>query len=341
MAPQARCMMLATAQPRTKEQLGVDPAELDLSFVVIGFNEAAHLGNCLASVRAADLNGLSWELIYVDGGSTDASREIARAAGVSQLLGGEKRRKAAENRNLGLAAALGRHVQFLDGDMVMDPGWPKAALAALTDSGAAAVCGVLLERSTSAVYRALQLDWEADEGPVEFCGGAAMYRTAVIRTAGGFPEDVAFGEEPLLCWRIRNEHGGTIWHLRQTMALHDLAYRGFADYWRRSARTGEAYAEIAARCQGTRDPMWRGAVRSNVQWTVLYGAGALWTLGAPGVWRALPLALLAAVLARKALQRGLHGTPWDVAVLYALHTYFAKLNIGYGILRWRLRRLRG
>lgn len=314
-------------------------SEPEISFVVIGFNEAAHLRTCLDSVCNADLDGHAWELIFVDGGSTDNSREIATAAGVHQLLGGEKRRKAAENRNLGLAHARGRYVQFLDGDMVMDPAWPKAAVAVLErDPVVAAVCGVLLERNTSAVYRALQLDWESPEGATPFCGGAAMYRCEVIRAVDGFPEDVAFGEEPYLCWRIRNELGRSIWHLPRTMALHDLAYKGFADYWRRSARTGEAYAEIASRCRGTKDPLWSDAVRSNLLWTSLYAVGICWIFIVAGPDRIIPLLLLLAVMLRKVIQRVRRGTPLLVAVLYAAHTYFAKLNIGYGILRWYYRR---
>lgn len=318
-----------------------DTPEIDLSFVVIGFNEARHIGTCLASVLAADRDGLRTELIYVDGGSTDESVEIARECGVDQILGGERRRKAAENRNLGLAAARGEFVQFLDGDMVIEPGWPKAALALLAhEPGCAAVCGVLLERNRSATYRALQLDWENPEGPVAYCGGAALWRRAVVAGLGGFPEDVAFGEEPYLCWRARNVQGHSIWHLARTMALHDLAYQGFADYWRRSARTGEAYAEIAARCRRSNDPLWSDAVRSNLRWALIYAIGFGGIFLAPGPLRGIPIALMIIVLARKTAQSLRRGIPPTVAVIYALHTYFAKANIAYGILRWHLRRLR-
>jgi len=312
---------------------------MDVSFVVIGFNEARHIGACLSSVLVADLEGLRSELIYVDGGSTDESVSIARELGVDQILGGERRRKAAENRNVGLAAARGRFVQFLDGDMVMEPGWPKAALAVLDrEADCAAVCGVLLERNRSATYRALQLDWENPEGPVAYCGGAALWRREVVAGLGGFPEDVAYGEEPYLCWRARNEQARTIWHLPRVMALHDLAYQGFADYWRRSARTGEAYAEIAARCRGTKDPLWSDAVRSNLLWLGIYAAGLAWVLFAPGPLRGIPIALMTMVLARKTAQSLRRGIPPGVSTIYALHTYFAKANIAYGILRWYWRR---
>ena len=145
----------------------------------------------------------------------------------------------------------------------------------------------------------------------------------------------------MLCWRARNEQARTIWHLPRVMALHDLAYQGFADYWRRSARTGAAYAEIAARCRGTQDPLWSDAVRSNLLWALIYVLAIGWMLFAPGPLRGIPIALMVIVLARKTAQCLRRGIPPTVAVLYALHTYFAKANIAYGIVRWHLRRSLG
>ena len=66
-------------------------ADVQLSFVVIGFNEGAHLEACLRSVQGAALAPGTWELLFVDGGSTDDSRAIAERVGVT-FLGGEKRR---------------------------------------------------------------------------------------------------------------------------------------------------------------------------------------------------------------------------------------------------------
>lgn len=161
---------------------------IDLSFVVIGYNEAGTLKACLDSVRNADLDGLSWELIYVDGGSIDTSMDIAREAGVDRLLGGETRRRAAENRNLGLEAATGRLVQFLDGDMALFPDWPRAAAEFLYGhEDVAAVCGNLEESSPGILFEALQIDWMPGKAPSGTAAAPRCISAPRCRRRAGFP----------------------------------------------------------------------------------------------------------------------------------------------------------
>jgi GT2 family glycosyltransferase len=227
--------------------------------------------------------------------------------------------------------------------MTLQPDWLCEACALLERRPeVVAVAGRVQERNSSIFYRALQLDWQQPEGEVLYCGGAAMYRRDALTTAGGFPEDVAYGEEPLLCWRIRNEYGGRIYHLPRPMVLHDLAYTGFRDYWRRNVRVGETYAEIAVRLRETHEPFWTPEVRHNLRWFVallLLGVllcTGLLVRGAAGSGIAgLVLLLLTALILRKTIQKRREG--WTVALVYALHTYCAKMGIGYGILRWKRR----
>jgi len=309
----------------------------DISFVVIGYNEGPHIRACLESVRAARLPGVHTEVFYVDGGSRDNSIEEARRVDGARVLGGEKRRRAAENRNLGAQHARGRYIQFVDGDMLLDPDWPALAMAFLDlhpDVGA--VAGALEETNPSYVYRVLQLDWNPREGEVNCFGGAAMYRRDVFERAGGFPEDVSTGEEPLLCWRIRNVAAHQVWYLARRMAQHDLGYRGPGDYWKRCTTNGRAYIEIASRCWTSADPLWRTNVVRNFAWAAVYVAVVVAVFAAP-LWPKLALlALVGLALARVTIKTWRSGHPLSIAAGYAIHCYAAKVPLAWGQLKWLL-----
>ena len=324
----------------TAEDRKVDDSVL--SFVVIGLNEAATLVACLHAVRAAELpSGISSELLYVDGGSRDESIRLARDAGVHRVLGGEGRRKASQNRNLGLEAARGKYVQFVDGDMVIAHDWPAAALAFLEGHPqAAAVCGNLQEARSSVLFKAFEIDWSPREGVIRHCGGAAMYRRATLEKLGGFPVDVEYGEEPYLCWRIRNELGLEIHQLNRRMADHDLSYEGLRDYWGRNTRLGATYAEIAALCAMSQDRLWLREASTNLLLAALIAGGAVGiALGRPWMKVAI-LAITAAILIRKWFQTRRKGYPIAVSLVYALHTYLSKVPLSVGEVQWVWGRVR-
>ncbi len=69
----------------------------------------------------------------------------------------------------------------------------------------------------------------------------------------GFDASLIAGEEPELCRRLR-ARGDQILHVDRPMTGHDLAMTRWQQYWRRAVRAGHAYAEVAARFRGDRDP---------------------------------------------------------------------------------------
>ena len=314
-----------------------------VTFVVIGYNEARTIRECLQSVKTAGRRlSIPSEIIYVDGGSEDESVRIAQDADVDQVLGGEQRRKAAQNRNLGLRRASGSFIQFVDGDMELWPDWPEAALAFIeARPETAVVCGTIREAGRGVFSQALEIDWRPCEGPVRHCGGAAMYRRKTLEQCGGFPEDLPYGEEPYLCWRIRNELGMSIFQLGHTMVTHDLGYTGFGEHMRRLVRVGETYIEIAARCARTTDRLWLREAVANVVWAgaALCVLPAL-AFGSAAVRTAVVAAALL-VLLRKTAQMLCRGYGLRVSITYALHSYFAKLPMAWGELLWIVRHFPG
>ena len=314
---------------------------IDVTFVVIGFNEAGCIGACLQSAIDSQLPaGVTSEVIYVDGGSRDDSVAIAGAIPGVRVLGGDRPRRAAENRNVGLAHAGGRFVQFVDGDMVLDPQWAATAFEYLLEHpNVGIVYGRLREVNPGRLYQAMQHDWAPVTGEVAYCGGAAMHRREVLEKVGGFPEDVKYGEEPYMCWRIRREQKVSIVQLEALMALHDLGHRSLRDYWRQNVRNGAAYIEIATRCFRSDERLWLREVFSIVGWNLVILVWFLALVVGPWPVRIVALSVMALVLGRKAYQALRMGMPPDVCIVFAVHTYAAKLPLGWGLLRWTMRRL--
>jgi glycosyltransferase involved in cell wall biosynthesis len=79
-----------------------------------------------------------WELVVVDDGSTDGTVEHVRARGDARItvIASPRLGHAGRLRNLGIAAAAGELVAFLDSDDVWLPGKLEAQVAALRGSGA-------------------------------------------------------------------------------------------------------------------------------------------------------------------------------------------------------------
>lgn len=83
------------------------------------------LAEAVASVQRQSL--ASWELVLVDDGSTDGSREVAEAFAASDPERirvvehpGRRNRGTGASRNLGMEAATGRYLTFLDADDVYE-----------------------------------------------------------------------------------------------------------------------------------------------------------------------------------------------------------------------------
>jgi hypothetical protein len=207
---------------------------------------------------------------------------------------------------------------------------------------AAAVCGRVRERERErTIYnRICDMEWDAPAGEAKACGCNMMVRVAAFREAGGFLPGLIAGEEPDLFLRLR-QAGWTIFRVDHDMVFHDAAMTEFAQWWRRSVRTGWSFAEGAALHSGSPERHKAREMRSAWFWGVLLpvlslllavptrGLSLLSLLGYP--------ALLARVL-RKNLRRGL--TPADARLL-AVFTVLGKFPQALGQLQYLALRSRG
>ena len=221
----------------------------DLKFgaVAIGRNEGERLKRCLKSLSQAAV------LVYVNSGSSDGSAQWARERGIEVIdLDMSRPFTAARARNAGFKRLRSlipdiNYVQFVDADCELVDGWPEAALAFhKTHMDVAVVCGRRRERYPErTIYNWLcNQEWNRPAGEVRACGGDAMMRVDAFDAAGGYREELIAGEEPELCVRLRGA-GWRIWRLDRPMTLHDAAITDFTQWWRRTMRSGYAFAQGA------------------------------------------------------------------------------------------------
>ena len=123
---------------RTRPLAAAERVAPDVSVIVPIFNKAAYLAECLDSVLGQSLANI--EVICVDDASTDESptiltRYAARDARL-HVVRTPSNRGPGPARNLGIAMASARYVQFTDADDVL----PETALEQLHRRARAGQC---------------------------------------------------------------------------------------------------------------------------------------------------------------------------------------------------------
>ena len=240
--------------------------------VVIGRNEGERLRVCLES-----LTGLINAIVYVDSGSTDGSVELARRKGINVIsLDMTQPFTAARARNAGFAVLNSTHpqlkyVQFIDGDCQLNPTWFETAVTFMTGHPHhAVVCGRRRERfPEQSVYNLLcDIEWNTPTGEASACGGDALIRIAAFTAIGGYRDDLIAGEEPELCFRLR-QMGWKIYRLDTEMTLHDAAMTRFSQWWQRTKRAGFAFAEGSYLHGKSAEKYWVKETRSIVFWGIV------------------------------------------------------------------------
>lgn len=217
-----------------------------VGLVVIGRNEGTNLRQCLLSViKKVD------RVVYVDSGSTDGSIEMAKSLGVEVVeLDLSIPFTAARARNEGVTRLLQinpeiEFVQFVDGDCEVAAQWLEKAYEVISEQPElAVVCGRRRERfPEQSVYNLLcDIEWDTPIGETKECGGDSMMRVSAFERVKGFNPSLIAGEEPELCLRLRQQ-GWKILRIDAEMTLHDAQILHFSQWWRRSLRSGYAYAE--------------------------------------------------------------------------------------------------
>lgn len=214
------------------------------SLIVPAHNSAATIEENLQSLLRQ--RGEGFEIIVVDDGSTDNTRDLVEKYSV-RLITQENRGPAAA-RNNGAMKAAGDILVFTDSDCIVGDRWLLEMLKPFSDTKIVGVQGRYKTTQRELIARFAQYEIEeryekmSKHKYIDFVGSySAAYRKDVFLDAGGFDErfPIASGEDPDLSFRLAamghrmvfnpnalvyHRHPNTLWKY-----LNQKFYRA---YWR-------------------------------------------------------------------------------------------------------------
>jgi len=166
-----------------------------ISVIIPTLDAEGELPGCLATLGEGLVAGLIRELVVSDGGSSDATRDIAEAAGAVVVTGPPSR---GGQLRRGVAAARGGWLLVLHADTQLAPGWTRAVADHLERPGARPAYFRLTFRARGAMP-ALVAGWanlRARLFALPYGDQGLLLRRTAYDRAGGYPdqklmEDVA------------------------------------------------------------------------------------------------------------------------------------------------------
>jgi GT2 family glycosyltransferase len=217
------------------------------SVVICSYNGARTIGETLEAAKKIDYP--SYEIVVVNDGSKDNTREIAESAGVRVITTLNKGLSNA--RNTGMAAANGELIAYLDDDAFPDPHWLTYLASMFLQTDYAAIGGPNLPPDSDGLVancvsaapggpvHVLITDTEAEHIP----GCNFAVRKSALQAIGGFdPRFRVAGDDVDACWRL-HEHGYKIGFSHAAMVWHHRR-NSVGAYWRQQRGYGRAEAML-------------------------------------------------------------------------------------------------
>lgn len=221
-----------------------------VTVVIPARNEERFITQCVESVRLQEVGG-GFEVLVVDGRSTDRTAELARAGGATVVDNPATTIPAA--LNLGLAAARGEILVRFDAHAEMPPGYIAACVRALVEEDAANAGGWRVATGQGVWGRAFGAALASNAG----VGHAAIWREPAagsprrdvetvplgcfpverLRAVGGWAEDLLANEDYELDYRLRAAGGRivfdpAIWSVYRPRESPGAIARQYVNYGR-------------------------------------------------------------------------------------------------------------
>lgn len=184
---------------------------LKISIIIINFNGAKFIENCIDSIKDSDLDGSCYEIIIADNRSSDNSVDlIKRRYPWVRLVEFGENYGFCKGNNLAATYARGSNLFFLNNDTKIGPYTLSRMLSKIESDEGIAICGcrMLNYDGTSTFHCGIGIDilgWPVIKSKLFYIEGSAlMIKKDIFNLLGGFDEDYfMFHEDVDLCWRAR------------------------------------------------------------------------------------------------------------------------------------------
>jgi rSAM/selenodomain-associated transferase 2 len=156
-----------------------------ISVIIPALNEERHINTCIEAITT---EGCACEIIVVDGGSSDRTREKAGSIPGVKVLRSEKGRGL--QMNAGAFMAEGEVLLFLHADTVLEKGWSLSLSVALGDSAVSGGAFTFAIDSPEIKYRLIE-KWVKIRCflfKLPYGDQAIFIRRDVFRSIGGYEE---------------------------------------------------------------------------------------------------------------------------------------------------------
>lgn len=195
------------------------------SIIIRTLNEARRLGEVLDGIAQQETNGLDWEVIIVDSGSTDGTLEIASGHGCRIRHIAREEFSFGRSLNRGCGAAEGDLLVLISGHCVpRDKSWLEALCQPLIDGAAAYTYGRQLGGPESCYSECrIFAKFYPDESRVPqegfFCNNANAALTRQAWDQFRFDEELTGLEDMDFALRL-TKRGGKIAYVAEAAVIH-------------------------------------------------------------------------------------------------------------------------
>lgn len=224
---------------------------LKVSFIIPLYNGLELTQACLRTLQETIPQDLSHEIIFVDDGSTDGTRDwLATLPSPCRVLLNQTNQRYAGSNNRGAREASGEYLALLNSDLELLPGWIEPLLAALDEDRSIALIGNVQRRVDDDTIDHAGIRFKADaklehihelpskgsirRNPVRYVPAVTaaccmVRRKEFLAAGGGFRQEFENGGEDVdLCLALTDQGHRVAIALNSVVRHHVSASRGKA-----------------------------------------------------------------------------------------------------------------